>query len=458
MTKSQHPSHTGVSRRRSLGRTILGLATAVACVAAITSPAAAADPAPKPAAAADMPGFYTPPAALPAANGAIVRTEPLKLGLSLPGINGQLPGTATRLMYKSTDSAGAPVAVTGAYIEPEAEWKGKGNRPLVVLAPGTMGQGDNCATSMGLENPLSLNLGDASLAFGYEVLSVYSLLDKGMSVVVTDYVGLGTTDRVHTYVNRVDQAHAVLDAARAAQALPDTSINKKSKVGLFGYSQGGGAAASASEEYKSYAPELNVSGAYVGAPPANLAQVIDGIDGSAIAGALGWTINGMLHYNPELQGTLDTYMNEQGAKFLTESSTSCLGDAIFKFGFKNTKDLTKNGKSLSEIVASEPEIKAIVDEQRIGKKKPTVPVRVATGVADDTVPHKQARQLAVDWCGKRGDVTYEAIMLPNLGDKLVLTNHMLPFLADQGDAINWMEDRFNGKRTKSNCFWMPFLP
>src|SRR4051812_14337261 len=74
-------------------------------------------------AAVTIPVFYTPPATLPAADGALIRSEPLPLALSLPGITGSLPGTATRIMYKSTDSTGQPVAVTGAYVEPAVPWR-----------------------------------------------------------------------------------------------------------------------------------------------------------------------------------------------------------------------------------------------------------------------------------------------------------------------------------------------
>lgn len=100
------------------------LAAAVTAAACLGAQAVAAAP----AAATDevvsrgvtIPAFYTPPASLPDANGTLIRSEPLPLALSLPGLKGPLPGTATRLMYKSTDSSGQPVAVTGAYIEPSA--------------------------------------------------------------------------------------------------------------------------------------------------------------------------------------------------------------------------------------------------------------------------------------------------------------------------------------------------
>ena len=64
---------------------------------------------------------------------------------------------------------------------------------------------------------------------------VQMLLDDGYRVVVTDYMGLGT-DGLHTYLNRVDQGHALIDAARA-------TAKPHEKVAFWGYSQGGGAAA-----------------------------------------------------------------------------------------------------------------------------------------------------------------------------------------------------------------------
>ncbi|MGQ4428967.1 lipase family protein, partial [Streptomyces violaceoruber] len=237
-------------------RMLAAAITAALALGAQAVPAAAADgPAGDSTATTsrgvEIPAFYTPPSELPAADGTLIRHEPLPLALSLPGIDGPLPGRATRLMYKSTDANGEAVAVTGAYVEPAAKWRGDGPRPLVAVAPGTMGQGDQCAASMALEHPLQLN--GQTVSVGYEDLSVYRLLLRGVAVVVTDYVGLGTTDRLHTYVNRVDGAHAVLDAVRAARSLDSASVTSDSRVGLFGYSQGGGATAAAAELQPSYA-------------------------------------------------------------------------------------------------------------------------------------------------------------------------------------------------------------
>ncbi|MFE9623767.1 alpha/beta fold hydrolase [Streptomyces sp. NPDC006527] len=429
-------------------RLLAAAVTAAACIGTTAAPAAAApDTDTVVSRGVTIPAFYNPPASLPAADGALIRTERLPLALSLPGVDGPFPGRATRLMYKSTDSNGQPVAVTGAYLEPTAAWKGEGPRPLIALAPGTMGQGDQCAASLGLERPLLLN--GQTLSVGYENLAIYRMLARGIAVVVTDYAGLGSTDRLHTYVNRVDEAHAVLDAVRAAKALDGTSLTEGSRVALFGYSQGGGATAAAAELQPSYAPDVPLAGTYTGATPADLVAVTKAIDGSDLAGALGWSVNGFLQTDPALRPIADAHLNAKGKAALKDLSTMCVGDALLAYNSARSTSWTTHGRSLSDIIQAEPALKAFLADQRIGTLKPASPVRVATGTADDLVPHAQSRELAAAWCAKGADVTYKPVVLLPLGRALL--NHFAPLIADQGQAISWLTDRLNGEPAASNC-------
>ncbi|MBT2415084.1 alpha/beta fold hydrolase [Streptomyces sp. ISL-12] len=434
------------------------LATAIAAALALGAQAVPAAAAGGSAAVVsrgvEIPAFYTPPSTLPEADGALVRSEPLKLALSLPSLGGPLPGRATRLMYKSTDAGGGPMAVTGAYVEPTAKWRGDGPRPLVVVAPGTMGQGDQCAASMGLEHPLRFN--GRTVSVGYEDLAVYRLLARGIAVVVTDYAGLGTTDRLHTYVNRVDEAHAVLDAVRAARSLAEASVTAESPVGLFGYSQGGGATAAAAELQPSYAPDVTLSGTYSGAAPADLTEVTEAIDGSDLAGALGWSLNGFLQTEPALRPIADQYVNQAGREALEDLSTMCVGDALFGYAFARSGSWTKTGQSLGDVIRAEPALQAFLAEQRIGTRKPAGPVRVATGTSDNLVPHGQTREMAAGWCALGGQVDYEPVVLPNVGDKLI--NHFAALLADQGEAVSWLTDRLAGEPAASDCRTLPLQP
>ncbi|GIE87808.1 lipase family protein [Actinoplanes regularis] len=423
--------------------------------------------APPPAGAADnvvtsrgveIPAFYTPPATLPAVNGTLIRTEALPLTLSLPGIKRRLPGTATRIMYKSTDSAGQAVAVSGAYLEPAARWREPGPRPLVVFAPGTMGQGDQCSTSLGLQRGLVLQIGwkQSTVSIDYEMLAIYRLLSKGVAVVETDYIGLGTTDRLHTFVNRLDSGHAVLDAARAAKALPDTSITADSAVGLYGYSQGGGAAAAAAELQPSYAPDVALKATYAGAPPANITEVTAGIDGTELVGTLGWSVNGFIQSQPELQPLLDRYLNDAGRAALKDLSTMCASDSVLAYANTRSSTWTVNGQSMVDIIRTEPLWQDYINAQLIGTLKPTGAVRVATGVNDNAVPHAQARMLAVDWCRLGADVTYAPIKLPKVGSPVL--NHAGAYLADQGPAVNWLTQRLAGLPASSTCASLPNQP
>lgn len=182
-----------------------------------------------------------------------------------------------------------------------------------------------------------------------------------------------------------------------------------------------------------------------------------GIDGSALAGALAWSINGFAQADPDVRAVVEQNISDSGRAVLADASTMCVGDALFGYGFAKSSKWTKDGRSLGEVIASAPAAQAALDNQRIGRLKPAGPVRVATGVFDDIVPHSQARQLAVDWCRKGADVTYDALKLPYLGDK-ILTNHLVPLLTDQGDAISWLTDRLAGKAATSNCWTMPLQP
>lgn len=180
------------------------------------------------------------------------------------------------------------------------------------------------------------------------------------------------------------------------------------------------------------------------------------IDGSDLAGALGWSLNGFLQTEPALRPIADRYINEAGQEALKDLSTMCVGDALFGYGGDSSTDWTRTGQSISDVIRAEPALQSFLAEQRIGSTAPGSPVRVATGVSDDLVPHGQARRLAVDWCGKGGKVTYVPVLIPGVGSGLL--NHFAPLLADQGNAIAWLTDRLSGEPAGSNCWSMPVQP
>ena len=390
--------------------------------------------------------FYTPPDPLPpGAPGDLIRTEPSRLVLEPSGQLGMIMADATRIMYRSTDVRGNPMAVTGTYFEPYNDWPGGGPRPLLVYGPGTQGQGDQCAPSRQFNQGIHWRP-FLDLAFNYEELFVSTMVARGFAIVMTDYQGLGTPG-LHTYVGRVPQGNAMLDAARAAKRLPDTSLNPDGPLAFWGYSQGGGAAASAAELASQYAPELNVVGTYAGAPPADLKELFPYADGSVLVGAVGYALNSVITAYPEHADAIRSKLTPRGEDFLFKVADQCVAETLAKFMFRHLQPYFN--EDIDQLVNEEP-FSSLFDEQKLGRFKPDAPVMILSNRFDPLVPWTGANQLGRDWCAQGADVQFWTNEEPPFLNKAIV-NHALPMLVDGERAMQWVADRFNGLPTTPNC-------
>jgi triacylglycerol lipase len=390
--------------------------------------------------------FYTPPDPLPpGAPGDLIRTEPSRLVLEPSGQLGMIMADATRIMYRSTDVRGDPMAVTGTYFEPYNDWPGGGPRPLIVYGPGTQGQGDQCAPSRQFNQGIHWRP-FLDLAFNYEELFVSTMVARGFAIVMTDYQGLGTPG-LHTYVARVPQADAMLDAARAAKKLPGTSLDPEGPLAFWGYSQGGGAAAAAAELASSYAPELNVVGTYAGAPPADLKELFPYADGSVLVGAVGYALNSVITAYPEHADAIRSKLTPRGEDMLFKVADQCVAETLAKFMFRHLQPYFT--EDINDLVNEEP-FSSLFDEQRLGRFKPNAPVMILSNRFDPLVPWTGANQLGRDWCAQGADVQFWTNEEPPFLNKAII-NHALPMLVDGERAMQWVADRFNGVPTTPNC-------
>ena len=390
--------------------------------------------------------FYTAPEPLPpAAPGDLIRTEPSQLVLEPSGQLGAIMATGTRIMYRSSDIRGNPMAVTGTYFEPYNDWPGQGPRPLIVYGPGTQGQGDQCAPSRQFNQGIHWRP-YLDLAFNYEELFVATMVARGFAIVMTDYQGLGTPGP-HTYVNRVAEGNAMLDAGRVAMRLPDTSLDPHWPVAFWGYSQGGGAAASAAELASSYAPELNIVGSYAGAPAADLKELFPYADGSVLVGAVGYALNSVIATYPEHEAAIRATLTPRGEDLLFKVQDQCVAETLTKFMFRHLQPYFN--RDIVQLVNQEP-FSSLFDEQRIGCLKPNAPVMILSNRYDPLVPWTAANQLGRDWCAQGADVQFWTNEQPPFLNKAVI-NHALPMLVDGERGMQWIADRFNGLPTTPNC-------
>ena len=396
----------------------------VAVVAALGATAAVASP----AHAAEAGDFYDTPASMPPNNGDIIRSEAFTFYLD-PLKTLRAPATAYRIMYRSTDRAGTPIAVTGSVLIPTAQWKGSGPRPLVAYAVGTQGLGDQCAPSR-------------QLAAGseYEGVFISGLLARGYAVVVTDYQGLGT-EGVHTYMSREVTGRAVLDSIRAAQRLSPAELPAAGPVAITGYSQGGQAAAAAAELAASYAPELNLKGVVAGAVPADLARVAENLDGSLYFAFLGYAVAGLAaSYNIDISH----YLNARGEQVLADLEGQCTPESLLKYPFVRSSTLTRDGRPVTDYLDAEP-FKSVLAEQVIGAdgRRPNVPALVTHSTLDDVIPYEVGKAMAKRWCGSGAKVRFSANLAPT---------HVGGALASYPESFAFLEDRFAGLPAASNCW------
>jgi len=373
------------------------------------------------------PAFYDPPSPLPPGDrGDVIRNEPADFFLDPLKLT-RAPAHVQRIMYRSTDTHGEPMAVTGTVLTPTVPWIGHGERPIVGYAPGTQGVGDQCAPSVA-----------AAAGMEYEGPFISGLLLRGYAVVLTDYQGLGTPGD-HTYTNRLAQGHAVLDSIRAAQRLPEADLPDAGPVATAGYSQGGGASAAAGELAGSYAPELDLKGVYAGAVPAELGAVAKNLDGAYAAGFMGYALAGLGAAYPELN--IREVLNDKGERLLDEVRRQCTVEVIVAHAFTRSADLTADGRPLTEYLDEEP-FASVVAEQRIGATAPEVPTLVVHSALDDIVPYPQGRQMARDWCSGGARVQFSTSVVPS---------HVGGAIRAFPEAFAWLEGRFAGLPAPDNC-------
>lgn len=196
--------------------------------------------------------FYTPPAPLPAGqHGDLIWARRLTNKQKLPAA-----AQNWRVLYRSTNVAGEPVAVSGTVAIPKGT-PPKGGWPVISWTHGTTGVADVCAPSRNdgasYQQGAYINLMNASLN---------KWVKKGYVVAQTDYEGLGTPGP-HPYLVGDSEARSATDIVYAARQLG--SPMSRDWI-VMGHSQGGGAAVYTAVLGPLYGTGLDLKGAVAISP------------------------------------------------------------------------------------------------------------------------------------------------------------------------------------------------
>lgn len=333
--------------------------------------------------------FYDPPYLDESGSpGDLLRAAPMTARV-FPGVT--MPARAWRVLYRSTTATGDPIAVSGVVLIPNIP-DPSGSRPLLGFAPGTQGLARSATVSRLLE-----------LGVEYEAIFLTAAVRRGWVVAVTDYPGLGTPG-VHPYVIGKTNGRALLDVMRAARHLPQADLDAQGPAGIYGYSEGGNSAGWAAQLQPSYAPDMPLSGAAVGAAPVDFPELAADLDGGLFAFLLLYAGIGLDSAYPDLR--LHNYLNRGGQLVTALLRRSHIVAAIV-LGLLLPKKRQRYLSGADPFV--EPEWVAQLHDNSLGHIAPAAALLVGTGRQDQVIPYRQVELLLQRWRALGVDVRQHPI-------------------------------------------------
>ncbi len=230
-----------------------------------------------------------------------------------------------------------------------------------------------------------------------------------------------------------EPGYRILDGLRAAVNSERLGLSESAPIGLWGYSGGGLASAWAAEMQGSYAPELNVVGAVLGSPVADLGHAFRRLNGSFYSGLPAMVVAALSHVYPELGRIIAEHATDTGKAMLLRVENMTTAHAVLRLVGMDMGKLVD--RPLNEILDM-PEVKHVFDSIKLGTAVPTPPVLIVQAVHDKIVSVDDIDELTDTYKSGGASVTYHRDMF---------SEHMLLHPMSAPMALRWLIDRFNGK-------------
>ncbi|MCS0502847.1 lipase family protein [Ancylobacter mangrovi] len=358
--------------------------------------------------------FYQVPAALIAGRaGTLIRAEPLAPPAGA--------AVAYRILYRSRDVDGRPIAVSGVVAAPPAA---KFRRPVVTWGHGTSGIAPGCAPSRFPGHD-----------FG-SIGGLGTLLADGDIVVATDYQGLGA-GKVHPYLVGPSEAHAMIDAVRAARALPGLDAGRR--FASWGFSEGGQAALFTRALARSYAPELRFEGAAAVSAPTELRRLlahdIGSPAGEVVASSAAWS------WSHAYDLPIGQVVRLQALPALEHLATLCSLDLPERLGLGLATFAYGRDGFLRRQAENRPDWARVIARNSV-PAQPGTPVFLAQGGGDALVSPSTTRDFAHRLCRDGVALDY---------DPIPFASHGGAEASSVEAATRWLAGRLSGARAPTDC-------
>jgi triacylglycerol lipase len=365
--------------------------------------------------------FYEPPPGFEHARpGTVLRSRDVELAFM-----GLVPQqfTATQLLYRTTDLNDLPQATVTTVIVP-TERAAKGPIPLVSYQCAIDAVAGRCFPSYALRRGAKA-LGALAQ---FEFFLVAAALAEGWAVSVPDHEG-----RNGMWGAPYEPGYHTLDGVRAALHHERLGLSPDAPVGLWGYSGGGLASAWAAEVSGSYAPELNIVGAVLGSPVADLGHAFRRLNGSFYSGLPAMVVAALTHIYPELDKVIQEHATDEGKAMLLRIEKMTTAHAVLRL---IGMDMGKLIDQPLEQILQTPEVQKVFESIKLGTAVPTPPVLIVQAVHDRIVSVDDIDDLTHAYQSGGASVTYHRDMF---------SEHMLLHPMSAPMTLRWLTDRFNGK-------------
>ena len=212
---------------------------------------------------------------------------------------------------------------------------------------------------------------------------------------------------------------------------PELSAQGPSLCGVI--RSGGLATGWAAELWASYASELNVVGAVLGAPVGDPGAIFGDLDGSLYAGLPNMAVASLIREYPGLRQLVETHTNDAGQSLLASLEGMSMIAALVR-GCRRRSGRFLD-RPLEQILAT-PEITDLFDDLRLGQTPPAIPVLIMQAIHDQFINVRHIDALVDSYRAHGAQVSY-------VRDRL--SEHALLYPLSIPTGLQWIADRFAEK-------------
>ncbi|KAJ9478284.1 Lipase 2 [Pseudozyma hubeiensis] len=282
---------------------------------------------------------------------------------------------------------------------------------------------------------------DYTLGAASEQVFIAPCLDRGWITVVPDY-----ESETCAFGAGYQSGYAFLDSIRAALNFEPMGVGKdeegkfKAKITMWGYSGGALAVGWAAQLQLTYAAELTqyIVGASMGGLPSDLKAIAEHTNKGIAAGLIVGVMQGLANAYSYLQDWLDQHANKTGKAALQMARTQSFKDVM---AHNIEKDVLGTYFDVQDILTTGIPAQ-VLGENKMGNYGlvPTMPCQIYQSLHDEVVPFKTTDDLVTTWSAAGACIDYT---------RDELSAHIILCFTGCAAAIDWMQDRFDGKATKA---------